>query len=604
MKAQANSGLVFAAALGLSVAVVPQQTVAGDATRAFVGGLVGAAIGSAIVNSQNRKSRSSKQQSKSSRSKTRRSTRRAAAPRVDQEAVKVQQALATAGHYAGPMDGQLDSYATKSAIMQFQQRYGMVPTGILTPDVVGILGYQAELAELGGHLASVGYDKRSSSKRLQAALKTEGFYTGRIDGAIGPASRRAIKSYQQSRGMIATGAFAPDQENRLISEAVQKLAQQKSQSDQQLLQIAQRNAPPRYQAQGQPAYPTQPGFQAQPQYPVQPAYPQPQQQPRPPIYQASAPVQQPQAIPPGYQASPQIQQPQFQPAPQGYPASTPVPQPQVAATAPAFRAAGSPPQPIAAPVAGAEKPNLYILSIGVSKYADKEYNLNFADEDAEAVVRAFKAQQGKLYERVKTRLLTNSLADRDNILDGLEWLIRASTQRDLAIIFVAGHGTKDGGGQYYFMPHDTDMDSLRRTGVKWYEFQDTLERLPGTRWLLADTCHAGSITGKRGLTRDTSDISDALRDLRKVEGGVVVMSAATGRESSVENPAWGHGAFTKALIEGMEEMKANYNGDHRIDIKELDLYVTNRVKELTGGRQHPMTEIPQVVPDFPIAIAR
>ncbi|MBF0256847.1 MAG: caspase family protein, partial [Gammaproteobacteria bacterium] len=249
-------------------------------------------------------------------------------------------------------------------------------------------------------------------------------------------------------------------------------------------------------------------------------------------------------------------------------------------------------------------PNLYIRSTGVSKYSDKGYNLNLADEDAEAVARAFKSQQGKLYERVETRLLTNSLADRDNILDGLEWLIRESTQRDVAVIFVAGHGIKDGGGQYYFMPHDTDLDSLRRTGVKWYEFQDTLERLPGTRWLMADTCHSGSITGKRGVTRDASDITDALRDLRKVEGGVVVMSAATGRESSVENAEWGHGAFTKALIEGMEEMKANYNGDNRIDLKELDLYITTRVKELTGGRQHPMTEIPQVMPDFPVAISR
>ncbi|MEO5343509.1 MAG: caspase family protein [Gammaproteobacteria bacterium SHHR-1] len=574
-----NRSMVFAAALGLSVAAVPQQALAGSGSRALIGGLVGAAIGTAIINSQNKKKRSS----------SRRSSSRAAAPRVDQEAVKVQKALASAGYYSGPMDGKLDSYATKSGIMQFQQRYNMVPTGILTPDVVGILTYQAELADLGGYLAYAGYEQRGTKKRLQAALKVEGFYTGRIDGAIGPGSRRAISSYQQARGMIATGAFSPDQENALIAEAAQKLAQQKAQTDQQLLQIAQRSAPPQYQAQQQPVYPVQPG--QQPQY--QPQYqPQPQQQPYP---QAQYPTQ------PAYQ--PQPPQPQVQPVTPIYQAAAPGPQPQIAA-ANGLRAAGTVPVALTEPVEGAERPNLYILSIGVSKYSDKGYNLNFADEDAEAVARAFKSQQGKLYERVETRLLTNSLADRDNILDGLEWLIRETTQRDLAVIFVAGHGTKDGGGQYYFMPHDTDMDSLRRTGVKWYEFQDTLDRLPGTRWLLADTCHAGSITGKRGLTRDASDITDALRDLRKVEGGVVVMSAATGRESSVENPEWGHGAFTKALIEGMEEMKANYNGDHRIDLKELDLYVTSRVKELTGGRQHPMTEIPQVVPDFPIAITR
>jgi peptidoglycan hydrolase-like protein with peptidoglycan-binding domain len=579
-----SAKLIFSAALGLSVVAAPQQALAGSGSRAFVGGLVGAAIGAAIVNSHNNKKSSSRSSRNSSKNRT-------AAPRVDQEAVKLQQALTTAGYYSGPLDGKLDSYASKSAIMQFQQRYNMVPTGILTPDVAGILSYQAELAELSGHLAYVGYDKRALGKRVQAALKVEGFYSGGIDGAIGPGSRKAISAYQQARGLIATGAFAPDQENALISEAAQKLAQQRAQSDQQLLAIAQRNAPPQpaipqYQAQQPPVFTAQPQPQYQQGYQPQPAYQSP--------YPAQPPAQQP------------AQQP-FQPQPQYQQPVTPIYQasaaPPPAQAVDAFRAAGA--VPVAAlPSEGVEKPNLYILSIGVSKYSDKGYNLNFADEDAEAVARAFKSQQGKLYERVETRLLTNSLADRDNILDGLEWLIRESTQRDVAVIFVAGHGTKDGGGQYYFMPHDTDLDSLRRTGVKWYEFQDTLERLPGTRWLLADTCHSGSITGKRGLTRDASDITDALRDLRKVEGGVVVMSAATGRESSVENPEWGHGAFTKALIEGMEEMKANYNGDHRIDLKELDLYITSRVKDLTGGRQHPMTEIPQVVPDFPIAIAR
>jgi uncharacterized caspase-like protein len=265
-------------------------------------------------------------------------------------------------------------------------------------------------------------------------------------------------------------------------------------------------------------------------------------------------------------------------------------------TTPRSQDATSSPEPL--PQSREEKPNLYLLAIGISKYEDKAHNLKYADEDAEAIARTFKSQQGKLYNQVEVRLLTNSLADKDNVLDGLDWLIRESTQNDVSVIFVAGHGMKDTGGQYYFMSHDSDTDHLRRTGIKWYEFQDAMERVPGKRWLLADTCHSGGITGKRG----TGDISDALRDLRKVEGGVVVMTAATGREASVESPEWEHGAFTLALIEGLEQHKANFNGDNRIDIKELDLFVTNRVKELTGGRQHPTTEIPTVIPNFPVAV--
>ena len=68
---------------------------------------------------------------------------------------------------------------------------------------------------------------------------------------------------------------------------------------------------------------------------------------------------------------------------------------------------------------------------------------------------------------------------------------------------------------------------------------------------------------------------------------------------SQEHSEWGHGAFTKALIEGFEG-KANYDGNKTIDIKELDLYITKRVKELTGGTQHPTTEIPRTMPNFPL----
>lgn len=522
---------------------------------AFVGSLIGAAIGTAIMQKSQAKQPAGREPA--------RAPARPAAPKVDQEAVSLQKALAAAGYYSGPMDGKLDGYATKSAIMQFQQRYGMTPTGILTPDITSILNYQGELAELMGYLAYKGFEKKPSGQRLQAALKVEGVYNSKIDGVLGQGSKQSINLYQQSRGLMATGVLLPDQEQALVAGAIEKLNQQRAQSDSQLMQIAQRNSPQQqYQAPSQP----QPAYQA-PAYQAQPAAPMP----------VAAP-----ATNDPFATQTAMRAPATEPTPQ------PAPQPAPEAKVPS----------------GVDRPNLYILSIGVSKYADKDYNLTYADADAEAITRAFKSQQGKLYNRVETKLLTNTLADRDNILDGLEWLIRETTQKDMAVIFVAGHGTKDGGGQYYFMPHDSDMDSLRRTGVKWYEFQDTIERLPGTRWLLADTCHSGAITGKRGMTRDASDITDALRDLRKVENGVVVMSAATGREASEENSSWGHGAFTLALVEGIEQMKANFNNDHRIDIKELDLYVTNRVKELTGGRQHPMTEIPTVMPNFPVAIAK
>ena len=79
------------------------------------------------------------------------------------------------------------------------------------------------------------------------------------------------------------------------------------------------------------------------------------------------------------------------------------------------------------------------------------------------------------------------------------------------------------------------------------------------------------------------------------------MAACTGKESGVEHPDWGHGAFTMALLDGIKG-EADKNADNIITVKELDLYTTERVKELTGGKQHPTTEFLKISPDFPVVL--
>ena len=241
------------------------------------------------------------------------------------------------------------------------------------------------------------------------------------------------------------------------------------------------------------------------------------------------------------------------------------------------------------------KPDLYLLAIGVSQYKAADYNLDFAHKDAAGLSAALSEQEGRLYANVHRKLLTDRQATKDNILDGLDWMLKESTQKDVSVIFVAGHGLNDERGNYYFLPHDGHPAKLRRSAVKWLEFEDVLTSLPSKVLLLVDTCHSGKVTGKR---RGADDMTDALRDLITADSGVVVMTSSTGKESSQEHPDWGHGAFTKALLEGLNG-QADYDQDRAIAIKELDLYVTKRVKKLTNGQQHPTTEIPKTMPDFP-----
>jgi len=240
------------------------------------------------------------------------------------------------------------------------------------------------------------------------------------------------------------------------------------------------------------------------------------------------------------------------------------------------------------------KPTLYLLSVGVSKYDNPEYNLNVADIDAIAIAKMFQKQSGKVYKKVVTKLLTNQNATSDDVLDGLDWLDKEVTSRDVAVIFIAGHGMKDEKGNYYFLSSDANLERLRRTAVKWSELQDTINNLPSKVILLADTCHSGDITGSR------RDITSAIKSIISSGSGSIIMTATTGSGYSYEDPKWGHGAFTKAFLDGLGSLKADYDHDNTVTIKEIDLYVTNRVKKLTDGKQKPTTIIPRSVPDFAI----
>jgi len=244
------------------------------------------------------------------------------------------------------------------------------------------------------------------------------------------------------------------------------------------------------------------------------------------------------------------------------------------------------------------KPKLYILAIGVSKYQNRELQLQFPAKDAKDFVEVMKLQKDKLYQDVVIKLLTDELATRDEVLDGLEWLQRQVTSKDVAMLFIAGHGINDPAGVYYFLPVNADLERLKRTAVPYTDIKNTVAGLAGKVVLFVDTCYSGAVYGgKRALT----DITGVINELSSAENGVVVFASSTGRQYSLEDPAWGNGAFTKALVEGLKG-RADLLGKGKITINMLDAFIAERVKELTKGKQTPVTAKPQTVPDFPIAI--
>ncbi len=244
------------------------------------------------------------------------------------------------------------------------------------------------------------------------------------------------------------------------------------------------------------------------------------------------------------------------------------------------------------------KPKLYVLAVGVSQYEDPELRLNFASKDAGDFAQFLKSQQGSLYREVVVKALIDTGATKDEILDGLDWISKETTSKDVAMIFFAGHGVNDSTGIYYYLPVNANRDKLKRTSVPFSDIKNTVAALAGKALFFVDTCHSGNVMGAR---RGISDITGVVNELASSENGVVVFASSTGSQYSLESPDWGNGAFTKALIEGLNG-GADYRRSGRITVNMLDLYISERVKELTGGKQTPTTTKPQTVPDFPVIV--
>jgi WD40 repeat protein len=251
--------------------------------------------------------------------------------------------------------------------------------------------------------------------------------------------------------------------------------------------------------------------------------------------------------------------------------------------------------------------SLYALVVGVGKFKDARINaLDWAGKDARDFADALKRQQGRLYRKVEVKLLAEEEADNASIIDGLTWLGRQVSQGDVGVVFLAGHGVTDPRGNYSYVPHNARLEDVagvylptRASSVPASEIRQALRDLAGNALFFFDTCHAG---GAAGITfRGAPDTNKLINEIAESANAIVLASSTSG-ELSQEREEWKHGAFTKALLEGLSGAADAMPKDGVITIDELNLYVKERVKELTGGLQHPVDLKPKEARNIPFAM--
>jgi hypothetical protein len=83
--------------------------------------------------------------------------------------------------------------------------------------------------------------------------------------------------------------------------------------------------------------------------------------------------------------------------------------------------------------------------------------------------------------------------------------------------------------------------------------------------------------------------STALRTILAM-ANITVITSSDGTEVSREDPVWGHGAFTKVLLQAFTDPEADINHDRLLNANGLDNYLRRYVPRL-NDQQHPRAEI-------------
>lgn len=255
-----------------------------------------------------------------------------------------------------------------------------------------------------------------------------------------------------------------------------------------------------------------------------------------------------------------------------------------------------------------DKPKLYLVTIGINKYKNAKYNLNYAQADADGVEKAIKTNSGSLFKEVVPYNIRNDKAVKATILATLDDIKKKSLQQDVLIVYYAGHGvmTQGENGEFYIVPHDIIQlygkdDILKDKGISATMLKQYAQEINAQKQVfILDACQsAGALetVAVRGAAEEK-----AIAQLARSTGTFWI--TATGSDQfATEFEKLGHGIFTYALLDGINGA-GDANGDKKLTVRELSTFIENKVPELSekykGSAQFPSAY--SFGNDFPIVI--
>lgn len=231
----------------------------------------------------------------------------------------------------------------------------------------------------------------------------------------------------------------------------------------------------------------------------------------------------------------------------------------------------------------------WALVIGISSFHDPRLNLRYARKDADAISALLKDPVYGRFSADHVRLVEDDQATTVNVRAGLNWLARQASPDDLALIYIATHGTardQDEAGASYVVTFDTDTESrdgLYSTAIPLVEISNVVRtRLKALKAVvILDTCHSQGAVSQT-VTVPASMAPQMVEHIREGTGRVI-LGASQSEESSYESPKYGHGLFTFHLLDAL---RVNRNAPMD-KIYELVNASVSKDAAANGWKQHP-----------------
>jgi len=273
------------------------------------------------------------------------------------------------------------------------------------------------------------------------------------------------------------------------------------------------------------------------------------------------------------------------------------------------------------------RPNLYVVTLGVSKHKNQNFDLVYADKDARDVAETFK--NSTYFKNVNTLTLTNEEVTLSQF-DKIKSFIEQAGINDIVVVFVAGHGVLDADFNYYFASYDMNFENPSINGIPYEKIEQLLDGIKALKKLLfIDTCHSGELDKDEveevnednndteqgdiifrsvgtavqfkdnplGLKSTNELMKSLFTDLRKGTGATVISSSG-GTELSIEGGLYQNGLFTYCLINGLTNKKADLDKNKIITVSEIQKYISSEVNRLSHGKQTPTSRIENTELDY------